>query len=196
MGTTAEAICNTALTMLGEEPILTLSEDNKPARFCNANYDNQRKMVLRAGRWNSATARATLAVIATAPVWGFTRAFQLPADYLRLVEMESAKERWRIQGRTILSDLSTMQITYVYDLTDVSLMEDTLQDAIASKLASILAVPLTGNRDLMRDMQAIYKDAVAEARYMNAQESSVESIEGYRWVDARVGADAVYRAIS
>ena len=64
MGTTAEAICNTALTMLGEEPILTLSEDNKPARFCNANYDNQRKMVLRAGRGNAATSRATAALIA------------------------------------------------------------------------------------------------------------------------------------
>jgi len=182
--------------MLGEEPILALSEDNKPARFCNANYNNQRKMVLRAGRWNSAILRSTLAVISTAPVWGFARAFQLPADYLRLVEMESPKERWRIQGRTILSDLSTMQITYVSDLEDVSIMEDTLQDAIASKLASILAVPLTGNRDLMRDMQAIYKDSVAEARYMNAQESSVEAVEGYSWVDARVGAGGVYRAIS
>ena len=45
----------------------------------------------------------------------------------------------------------------------------------------------------MRDITAVYRDKLAEARYQDAQEGSVEVVEGYRWVDARIGADAVFR---
>ena len=186
-------IANMALTMIGEEPITSLGEDNKPARFCNANYNNVRQQVLRAGRWNSATKRATLAQLADDPAWGFTRQFQLPSDFIRLTESQEPKEKWRIQGRKYLTDLSTVQIAYVFDLTDVTEMDSTLQDAIAAKLAAEICVALTGNRELMRDVSTVYRDKLAEARYQDAQEGSIEAIEGFRWVDARIGADAVFR---
>ena len=193
MATDAVGIANMALTLIGQEPILSLTEDNKDARFVNANYNNVRQQVLRAGRWNSATKRATLAVLATAPAWGFTRQFQLPSDFLRMGEAQEPKEKWRIEGQLFLSDLTTVQITYVHDLTDVSIMEATLQDAIAAKLAAEICIALTGNRDLMRDVTAIYQAKLAEARYMDAQEGSIEVIEGFKWVDARVGADDPFR---
>ena len=193
MADEAVGIANMALTMLGEEPILALNEDSKPARFCNTNYDNVRKQVLRAGRWNCATKRATLAQLADDPVWGFTRQFQLPSDFLRLNESQEPKEKWRIQGRKYLTDLSTVQIAYVFDLEDVTEMDNNLQDAIAAKLAAEICVALTGNRELMRDITAVYRDKLAEARYQDAQEGSIEAIDGFRWVNARIGADAVFR---
>lgn len=193
MATDAVGIANMALTMIGQEPILSLTEDNKDARFVNANYSNVRQQVLRAGRWNSATKRATLAELGAAPAWGFARQFQLPTDFLRLSEAQEPHEPWRIEGRVFLTDLTTVQIAYVYDLTDISIMEPTLQDAIAAKLAAEICIALTGNRDLMRDVTAIYNAKINDARYHDALESPVQSVEGYRWVNARIGADVIHR---
>ena len=196
MATDDVEIANLALAMIGEEPITALSEDNKPARFLNAIYNGQRQVVLRAGRWNTATTRVTLALTADTPAWGFTRSFQLPSDFLRLADTEEFKERYRIEGDRFLSDLSVVNITYVRDQTDIAALDPLFQDAFAAKLAAEVCVALTGNRELMRDMRRLYADKLNEARYMDAQEGPIQAVEGSAWFDARTGGDQPFRAIA
>lgn len=45
-------ICNGALNQLGASTILTLTEDSKNARLCNARYENVRDAVFRHHPWN------------------------------------------------------------------------------------------------------------------------------------------------
>ena len=63
-------IGNIALVNLGEDTITSLSDDVKAARLINRRYAPIRDAVLRAHPWNCAMARAQLASVDPAPVWG------------------------------------------------------------------------------------------------------------------------------
>ncbi len=184
-----------ALTLLGEEPIGALTEDNKPARFANSHYNNVRQEVLRSANWTVASRRAVLTASATAPAWGFTFSYILPTGFLKLIETSERNEQYRIEEGEIATDLSPMQIKYVFDLTDVNRMDALLQSAIAAKLAQDMSIPITSNRELMRDMARLYADRIAEARYIDAQEGPVQVVEGSQWVDARQGQMLPFRKI-
>ena len=80
-------LCNAALARLGEARIVDLLDDNVAARACHAMLPIARAEVLRSHRWNFATARATLAALGEAPAFGYARAYGLPADNLRVLEV-------------------------------------------------------------------------------------------------------------
>ena len=80
-------ICNGALNQLGASTILTLTEDSKNARLCNARYENVRDAVFRHHPWNCLQKRLALPADTEAPAWGFTKQFTLPADCLRLLRI-------------------------------------------------------------------------------------------------------------
>lgn len=185
-----------ALALVGEEHINSLTEANKPARFCNDHYPNIRDRVLRAGTWNSATKRSALALDATAPAFEFSNAFQLPSDFLRLLKIENERTDHRVEADKLLSSEGSMNIIYIFQLTDVSKMDPLLQETIATLLAAELAIPIANNLNLHRSLTALYADRLAEARLHDALESPVEVIESTRWVDARSGTDEPFRRIT
>ena len=53
-------ICNGALNQLGASTILTLTEDSKNARLCNARYTQVRDSLFRSHLWNCLTKRVEL----------------------------------------------------------------------------------------------------------------------------------------
>ena len=80
-------ICNGALNQLGASTILTLTEDSKNARLCNARFENVRDAVFRHHPWNCLQKRLALPADTETPAWGFTKQFTLPADCLRLLRI-------------------------------------------------------------------------------------------------------------
>ena len=189
-------LCNMALVLVGEDRINSLTEDNKPARFCNEHYANIRDRVLRSGSWNVATKRAALALNATAPAFEFTNAFQLPTDFLRLVKIENQRVGHRIEEDRLLSSEGALNIVYIFQLTDVSKMDPLLQDAIAALLAAELAIPIAQNLNLYRSLMTVYAEKLAEARLQDSLEGPIEVIESTAWVDARVGTGEPFRRIT
>jgi hypothetical protein len=179
-------IGNMALTLIGEEPITSFDEDSKPARFVKQHYENVRDFVLRQHCWSCATRRATLALSAVAPEWGFANAYQLPTGYLRLVEIECNKSEYAIEEDKLLSDGSPMRIVYIFRLTDVAKMDPLLQQAIAAMLAAELSIAIVQNRDLMRMLFQLYKDKVEEAKTVDVVEGPIETAEMSTWLEARL----------
>ena len=80
-------IANLALSNLGEARIQSLTEDSARARACSARIDNVIETVLRMHVWNSALERSQL-ISAETPVFGWNYSFQLPADCIRVVEVD------------------------------------------------------------------------------------------------------------
>ena len=78
-------ICNGSLNQLGASTILTLTEDSKNARLCNARYTQVRDSLFRSHPWNCLTKRVELARDTDTPAWGFSYQFTLPADCLRVL---------------------------------------------------------------------------------------------------------------
>lgn len=133
-------ICNLALARVGHRdgnPLLDYSSDQtKAGRLCRLMYPINVEATLRAHRWNFATKRATLAKLATAPTYGYSSAFQLPVDFLRLAytqdEEQGYDQDYRIEGRTLLANADTYSIEYVANITDSTQFDAMFADAVAT----------------------------------------------------------------
>ena len=80
-----------------------------------------------------------------------------------------------------------MHIDYVYDITDVDVMNSIFVKALVNKMASDLAMPLTGNTSLFDQAYKLYQAAIQEAKSMSAKERKLDMpyVSGYlkarRW---------------
>jgi len=158
-------IANDALGRLGISPIMELSDDSKQAQFAKRFFDQTREEVLAARPWTFAIKRQNLSQLSTAPISEWQYAYQLPSDFLRLVqinndEIETIKFKYAIEGRTIVTDENPITICYVARVTDPTLYSPLFSEAFALKLASKLVGPLTGALKLSMDYLALYEKAI------------------------------------
>ena len=136
-------ICNGALNQLGASTILSLTEDSKNARLCNARYTQVRDSLFRSHPWNCLQKRVQLAADTTAPVWGFTSAYTLPTDCLRLLRILDYDSNNKVEGRKILTNNSSMKILYVARIEDPNEYDELLRETISAALAADIAYAVT-----------------------------------------------------
>lgn len=187
-------IINFALAYLGEPPINAISDDNAAARAVVTIYDLTRDQVLRDHFWNFAIRRATLAQSANVPAFGFTRFFDLPADFLRLRSFNpSFHPPYRLEGRMIATDEDSAEIVYVSRDAPEADFDPTFVDALATRLAANLAMAITNSQDLEASLWKHYVFRVAEARSIDAQENPPTQLLAEEFIEARLGAAAAFR---
>ena len=199
-------IVNRALTKLGAERILSLTDDVKNARVMNSMFVSVRDAELRRHNWNFAVKRASLAASTTDPDWGFDNAFPLPSDFLRLLDIDGS---WSAVGlddyigrdnaifrietvgddniKCIVTDLSApLYIRYTRRVTDANLMDSAYIEALACRLAVEGCESITqsnSKRDLaMRE----YNDAISSAILANAIENPPSALADDSWVMSRL----------
>lgn len=177
-------VCNAALTKLGAETIITLDEDNEPARVCKSNYERCRDYVLAEHAWNCATARASLAALVDAPAFGYSAAFQLPADCLRI--LDTGLTDFRLEGRTILANESAIQLLYIKKITDPSELSAHLTEAIAAYLAKEISFRLKQDNDRLRLAAQEYAQVLRRAKFIDASEEPVYKFTARTFRDARM----------
>lgn len=140
-------IYNNALGLVGEPQLASTAATTPAGRACNLHFDLTRDAVLRSHRWNFATKRAAL-VAATTPAFGWGYAYTLPTDFLRVTEVnesaDAAGAPWAIEGALLLTDFSSVNLVYVYRLTDVALFEPLFCEALILRLAEKIAPTLRG----------------------------------------------------
>lgn len=174
MASSVVAICNIALDMLGATPITSLEDASKTAALCARNFVTARDAALRSYPWNCASARASLARDTAAPAWGFLSAFPLPVDCLRVIETQDDVRfgvTWRVEGRAILANTTgPLNIRYIRRVEDPALFDELLVQAIAARLAAIIAYPVTGQGSVQERMLAIAAQVEAQARVIDARE--------------------------
>ena len=199
--TTEIDLANMALTMLGQQPINDLTDNNNRANLMNTRLADVRDSVLRAHNWNSAIKRAALATLSDTPTWGFDNAFALPSDFVRLAGLEDELTKYRIEAGNsggantllLLSDATTVNILYVYQITDVSKMDHSLKQAIATRLASELALAITGDPAKENFLMQKYELLLGKAQFEDSQgHHSLEHIHAGEWLGERRGS-GVYR---
>jgi len=163
-------ICNGALNQLGASTILTLTEDSKNARLCNARYENVRDAVFRHHPWNCLIKRQQIAADTETPAWGFTKQFTLPSDCLRLLRILDFDSDYVVEGRKILSNSATMKILYVSRITDPNEYDELLREVISSALAADIAYAITSSNPVATQMYALYQEKLKDARFVDATE--------------------------
>tara|TARA_Y100001951_G_scaffold52173_1_gene41274 strand:+ start:1090 stop:1671 length:582 start_codon:yes stop_codon:yes gene_type:complete len=165
-------ICNTALNQLGASTILTLTEDSKNARLCNARYTQIRDAVFRSHPFNCLQKRVELSSSTTTPAWGYSFQYDLPGDCLRLLRILDYDSDHKVEGRSILSNNSSMKILYISRITDPNKYDELLRETISAALAADIAYAITSNNTTQQNMIALYQDKLRDARF-------VDSTEGY-----------------
>lgn len=189
------AICNQALDILGVDPITSLDDDTKAARLMLRSYESERDATIRAYPWNFATKRAALALLSTAPAWGFANQYALPegpdpAYCLRALyvegELDGNSSPWKIEGRAWLTDAGPpLNVLYLARITDPTLFDPLFVQALAARLAAKFAYALTESATLPERIRGHYRDLLIEARRIDAQEGTADLFEIFGWNEAR-----------
>ena len=163
-------ICNGALNQLGATTILSLTEDSKNARICNQRYTQVRDGVFRSHPWNCLQKRVELAADSTAPAWGFKVSFTLPSDCLRLLRILDYDSNYKVEGRKILSNTSSMKILYVARITDPNQYDELLRETLSASLGADIAFAITSNNQTAQNMYTLFQDKLRDARFVDSTE--------------------------
>lgn len=169
-------IANLALAMVGEERVTRLDTDtSKPARLCNEMLPQVRARCLSEHPWNFAVRRASLPALASSPSWGYAYAYQVPADCIRVLEIDGADphEPWSREGTAILTDLTApLSIRYIADVTDPARWSPMFVDMVAATLAERLALPLSASQSSRAAIAQLLADIRGRARAIDAAEGT------------------------
>jgi len=163
-------ICNGALNQLGATTILSLTEDSKNARLCNSRFTQVRDAVFRSHPWNCLQKRVELAADTTAPAWGFSYAYTLPADCLRLLRILDYDSNYKVEGRKILSNTSSMKILYIGRITDPNEYDESLRETLSAALGADIAFAVTSNNQTATNMYNLFQDKLKDARFIDSTE--------------------------
>ena len=163
-------ICNGALNQLGATTILSLTEDSKNARICNQRYTQVRDGVFRSHPWNCLQKRVELAADTTAPAWGFKVSFTLPSDCLRLLRILDYESNYKVEGRKILSNTSSMKILYIGRVTDPNQYDELLRETLSAALGADIAFGVTSNNQTAQNMYSLFQDKLRDARFVDSTE--------------------------
>lgn len=187
-------ICNLALGHLeiGRE----LTSINPPdteipeSVACAKWYDQARRHVLNSHPWACALKRVSQTADGVAPAYGWETRYLLPSDYIRLATIGETEDidhtRYDVEdGYILCNEGSPLKYKYVYDLTDVTQMDPLLVTAISYKLAEFMALELTGSTTRKDLMAGLFKDVIADAQSVNAQNNPVRRIQRNRLSAAR-----------
>ena len=186
-------MCNSALNLLGASTISALTDDSKNARLCNQRYDSVRNRVFRSHAWNCLHKRVQLAQNSTAPVVEYTYAYALPSDCLRVLKVHNGTTDsiasdidYKLEGRNIVTDEGTIYLIYVALDADPNNYDSYLQESISHQLAADLCYAITNNATLANNYMARADERLREARFIDATENSLGTIESNEFTDARL----------
>ncbi len=183
------SVANAALSKLGEDAITDIIENTRAARACNRVYTNLRKAVLRAHSWNFAIKRVALPLLSTTPVYGYSYQYQLPSDFLKLVDTEFREYldvQYKLEGEMLLTNESTMNIRYVWDITDVTKFDELFFDTLATRIAAEICIELTQDKVLANAKMEEYKDKLREAKGIDAQDETPDEFITTTWINSRI----------
>lgn len=154
-------LCNSALTKIGEVPIESISPNASSAsRLCHLHYHPARRETLTLARWSFATVETTLHCDEQHAIPASRHPYQfiLPADCLRIMDVEC--KDWTLRGRKIGSTSPSLPMSYIADIEDVSLFDPLFSEALSTRLAEKLSVPLTGSQSLRQNLSKEFHQVI------------------------------------
>lgn len=193
------AIANRALTKLGHGRILSLTEDTEAARVVNSCFDVLLAAELRENNWTFSIKRAALPALVSVPEWGYGKEFQLPADYLKLLDVRESWQAsltnyvagdeavYQVEGGKILTDLSApLYIRYVATVDDSATFDALFVEVLACRIAAECAEKLTQSNAKRELAWAEYEKAVNAAHKANAIEVPSVVLADDAWIMSRL----------
>lgn len=193
-------IANKALSILGAARITAITDNTKSARAISAHWDMVRRAEIRKHFWAFALKRDALPALADAPAWGFDTAYQLPADFLRLFQINDTfvvpaqtdyrtmdDSAWAIEGGAVLCNFGApLKIRYVRDIMDTASFDPLFADVMAARLAYDACEEITNSTNKQAAAGERYKQCLNDAVRANSIERPPSGILDDSWMVARL----------
>lgn len=176
-------LCNRALSRLGTNLIASFSDGSNNAQYCLLHYEAVLGSLLSKADWTWAKARAELAQVVAAPVFGNAYAYPLPPDFVRFFhvvdengvsrpEVETDGSTWAVEtlggARVIATDSGYLFLSYVATPATPALMTEAFAEAYVAHLAAELSIALARSESIhaqllqeamMKERSALMSDA-------------------------------------
>lgn len=169
-------IYNMALAHLGHDQTVTATTDSTAeAAWCNRFYDQARKECLRLAKPSFAMRTEDLEDSAESshPNWDYE--FSRPQDCVGIVLVVDSSGNpvdYALEGELLYADVDEASVTFVFDEDDPELFDAMFVATLAYRLASYIALPISGKVDVKRVMEQGFFSALSDARVMDANEDA------------------------
>lgn len=186
--TSAVSICSNALLRLGDKPISSFQDSSKAATLCANLYPEMRDELLRAHPWNCARKRAMLAPLSAKPAFDYPYQFQLPADWLRTIQIgpKDCPYTYTQEGRVILAWTTALPIVYVFQNTNEQSWDASFVGTLTAAMASVLAYPITQSASMAQTMDTKFQGVFKAAKSVNGQDADEETLGDFPLIGARL----------
>ncbi len=199
MATDKLSLYKSALTACGERSIAKLSEPREPRRLLDEVWNRGSgavKYFLEQGLWNFAIRTSKLDSSSSVSTdFGYTFTFDMPSDYVRLVELSSGEyftqpmTRFEIEQIYLFADVDPIYMRYISDDSsygsDLSLWPETLTLWAGYWLATQIAPTLKNDID-MDKLERRERRYLADARSKDAQQEPTRWPPLSSWASARL----------
>jgi hypothetical protein len=170
-------ITNLALSRIGANTITSLTDGTAEQKLAVVTWDIARRACLRDHAWNFACKDVELNQISGYTAFEYDYAYQLPSDYIRLLQFYG-NPNFRVQGRRILTDETVCKIKYIYDVTDSPDWDASFTDLMAQRMAVDMAYALTKSQSSADSMYAIYNQKLKLAKHIDSTEDVPDQLGG------------------
>lgn len=172
---TKTSICNAALALIGARQITAFEEDTSTAESCRNIYDMTRKALLRKHPWSCAKKRAQLSPNNVHPSFGYSHAFPLPKDFVRLIDVGTVD--FEVESRHVLANSDLINLIYIFDNDNEATWDDLLAEAMAYAMAAKLCKPITGSDAAGQTAEYKLTQTLRDARAVNGQERPAQTLQ-------------------
>jgi hypothetical protein len=189
-------MCSNALILLGDNPISSFSEAGFGATAANNLYTSTYEDMLSSHPWGFALKEQKLNQLAQTPdpETGYTYAYQLPTDLLRIWKLMDHSD-YVIIGDILYSNLNSILLRYVYKVEESQLPAYFVK-AMEYQLASEFAVFISEDSGTAGLYEMKARDKLAQAQTIDSQNRPQQGIIDSPFADVRFGAVGYYNGAS
>ena len=169
-------ICNLALARLGDSRITALADATAQAQYCSLFYAQTVEELQADFDWSFCRKQVNL-TSGTAPITGYSIQYALPAGFIRAIRLGNidASENfgsWEIVGTNLHTNIaSPVALDYIALVTTTTSFPAIFVEALSMKLAAVLAMPLTGSKDLFGQIAELFAATIQKPAFLKATEA-------------------------
>jgi hypothetical protein len=197
---TATELVNAALRKGGAaKRIADLTDSVGSAGIANDVLESERDDLLRSAVWNFAITRVKLGRLSALPAFGWSYAYALPSDCMRVVsvhdndagtgavpyKIESLLQSDGSYVNVIASDAADIYLRYCRQITDPNLMTASFRQCLILRMAKIFAVSIAKSNPLFQALDGEEQRVYRQARSIDGIEDYPEERPEGSWATSR-----------
>lgn len=188
MALSAIALCSRALLKLGTNSIASFDEGTTEAEVAANLYPPTRDALLSSHPWSFATAQVTLPRLAAEPVADYAYAYQLPADFLRVLSAGIGGRgrgiEYRIAERRLHANTTAVTLTYIFRPAE-SEFPPFFDQTLIARLAAEFCIPLTDSTSRSELLHKLAEDEFRRAKTIDSQQKTTPGLEDFTLTGVR-----------